>query len=295
LEQTDSTTPVVLELSSWQLSDLCGRKLLKPKVSVITLIVPDHQNWYHSMEKYVADKKLIYADQDKTDYTLCNASDDWGKIFAKETKAKVIFYDNKNLPENLLVPGKHMQQNVKTACLAVAAFSENKYTYEQVLKVMKTFPGIEHRLEFFYEWKCNDITYRFFNDSAATVPEAASAALEAFTEPVHLITGGTDKLCDFTPLALNLSKAKTVRTLAGTGTDNLNKVLQQHNFSIPPEFESLETLLKNLKHQFENTKTEKNNRIQIVLFSPGATSFGMFKNEFDRGTTFKTSVKQIFV
>ncbi|MBO7613691.1 MAG: UDP-N-acetylmuramoyl-L-alanine--D-glutamate ligase, partial [Treponema sp.] len=61
LEKTDGTTPVVLELSSWQLADLRGRKALKPKIAIITKIMPDHQNWYGSMESYVNDKKLIYA------------------------------------------------------------------------------------------------------------------------------------------------------------------------------------------------------------------------------------------
>ena len=58
LEETDKNTPVVLELSSWQLADLRGRGLLKPFIALLTLIVPDHQNWYGSMESYVADKKL---------------------------------------------------------------------------------------------------------------------------------------------------------------------------------------------------------------------------------------------
>ena len=71
LEDTNETTPVVLELSSWQLADLRGRGLLKPKVSLITTIVPDHQNWYGSMEAYVADKKLIYADQAANQWTIC--------------------------------------------------------------------------------------------------------------------------------------------------------------------------------------------------------------------------------
>lgn len=64
IDELDSTTPVVLELSSWQLADLRGRGLLKPRVAVLTPVMPDHQNWYGGMEPYVADKKLIYADAD---------------------------------------------------------------------------------------------------------------------------------------------------------------------------------------------------------------------------------------
>src|SRR5574344_747280 len=108
LDKTNETTPVVLELSSWQLADLRGRKLLKPKISVITKIVPDHQNWYGNMEDYVADKRLIYADQTKGDYSIFDSGEDeagtgpdsklhpdtktWGDLFASESKATVLRY-----------------------------------------------------------------------------------------------------------------------------------------------------------------------------------------------------------
>uniref|UniRef100_UPI0025928DD5 Mur ligase family protein n=1 Tax=uncultured Treponema sp. TaxID=162155 RepID=UPI0025928DD5 len=116
LEKTDGTTPVVLELSSWQLADLRGRKLLKPKISIITKIVPDHQNWYGDMDSYVEDKKLIFADQDKNDFTILDFDEDnylketaspkrgcrcWGDLFASETKAKVLRYSKVLLPKGI--------------------------------------------------------------------------------------------------------------------------------------------------------------------------------------------------
>ena len=65
-------TPVVLELSSWQLADMRGLGVLKPEIAVVTNIMPDHMNRYNSMEEYVADKRLIYADQDRGCHTICN-------------------------------------------------------------------------------------------------------------------------------------------------------------------------------------------------------------------------------
>jgi UDP-N-acetylmuramoylalanine--D-glutamate ligase len=108
-DDVNADTPVVLELSSWQLADLRGRGVLKPHISIITKIVPEHQNWYHSMEKYVEDKRLIYADQTKGDYSIFDAEDDepgtgpdpnadgnagldsstWGNLFSSESKATV--------------------------------------------------------------------------------------------------------------------------------------------------------------------------------------------------------------
>ena len=139
MEQTNKNTPVVLELSSWQLSDLRGRKLLKPFISIITLIVSDHQNWYHSMEKYVEDKKLIYADQNKDSYLLCNLDDDWGKIFAQEAKAQVIWYGkekNTDLIEELSVPGQHMRLNVTTAALACFIYGMKKEDIKIVMRFL---------------------------------------------------------------------------------------------------------------------------------------------------------------
>ncbi len=100
IEQTNEDTPVVLELSSWQLSDLKKSKLLKPKIAIITPIMPDHQNWYGSMEKYVADKKIIYQNMDEDDFLICNNDDAWGKIFAEETRAKKFWYSENQLPQN---------------------------------------------------------------------------------------------------------------------------------------------------------------------------------------------------
>ena len=107
LEDVDGTTPVVLELSSWQLRDLRGRKALKPKIAIITKILPDHQNFYHSMDRYVDDKRLIYADQSPSDYTIVDADPDnyasesecpvpgcagWGDFFARDSKGMVLRY-----------------------------------------------------------------------------------------------------------------------------------------------------------------------------------------------------------
>lgn len=293
LEETTNETPVVLELSSWQLADLRGRKLLKPFISVLTTIVKDHQNWYGGMEPYVDDKKLIYADQNENCYTLCKANDKWGDIFAKETKANVVRYDPKTedflLPQKLLVPGAHMRENALTAAhvLKIMGVAQDK-----IKEILATYPGIQHRLEFFYKYK----NFSFYNDSASTVPESAQAAIDAFTENTILITGGTDKKCDFADFAKKLNqkdkKLLSVYFLAGTATDKLLKDLDNaQNFDEP--FSSLKELLEKLKTNIETQKIETQEEC-VVVFSPGATSFGMFKNEFHRGNTYKDLVKEIF-
>ena len=341
LPETRTDTPVVLELSSWQLGDLAHHPQLKPKIALITHIMPDHQNWYGSMERYVADKKIIYRNQDKTDYTICNYDDGWGKTFAQETAGQVFWYSANPLPPHLLgawiapdgsvrirltpdddrlllpsriaVPGTALKQNVMAASLALVLYGADP---QQIPSVMKNYSGIPHRLEFFYETE----QFKFYNDSAATIPEAAAAAVNAFEKPIILITGGTDKKLDFTALAPELKKAKALFLLAGTGTDKLIPLLQAQHTPYFGPFQDLSPLLEAVRRECEpamqnnartlqtgtvlqsagtvpqcnNTDPQNNNVAakEIVVFSPGATSFGMFKNEFDRGLRFKDSVRQ---
>lgn len=334
LEKTDETTPVVLELSSWQLADLRGRKLLKPKISVITKIVPDHQNFYHSMLAYVNDKKLIYADQTETDFAIFDFDSDssadggtlinnWGQIFTKECKAKVFRYSKTQLPQdvlgvwqdnngvgkvhlsmdsktetilkNLTVPGKHMRANVLNAALVLRLMG---VSCERIVKIFEHWNGIEHRLELFHECKINNTIYRFYNDSAATVPEAVVEATRAFGRPVYLLTGGTDKGLDLTLIANNICNngqniiPKDIYLLAGSASDKMAIDFKVKGIKYKGMFNSLDEMLASLKDDLE--KTKDSNGVQIVVFSPGATSFGMFKNEFDRGNLFKTKVKSIF-
>ena len=308
LFETNANTPVVLELSSWQLADLAQCPQLKPKIALLTSIMPDHQNWYGSMERYVADKKIIYRNQTKDDYTICNYDDAWGKQFAAETAGTVFWYSTEPLPPHLLgawiaadgsarirlrpeqdqlllppelsVPGKALKQNVMAASLALALYGVD---VQKIPDCMQTYSGIPHRLESFYQTE----QFKFYNDSAATIPEAAAAAVNAFDRPVIMITGGTDKKLDFTALAPELKKAKALFLLAGTGTDKLIPLLQAQHTPYFGPFDSLDELLIALRETFSTVPEQT-----AVVFSPGATSFGMFKNEFDRGNRFKEAVRQ---
>lgn len=299
-DKVNEKTPVVIEFSSWQLSDLRGRKLLKPYISLITKIVPDHQNWYGNMENYITDKKLIYANQDENDYSIFD-SDEWGDLFAKESKANIIRYNENSEPiklGDLLVPGKHMRSNAENAALVMKLMGveENK-----IINILQSWPGISHRLQYFHSWKNkNNINFKFYNDSASTVPESAAAASQAFEKPVILLTGGTDKGLDMNLLSNTLCnkdnnqiKTKKIFLLAGSATDKILASLKENNISFKGPFNSLEELLEEL-HQYLQSIKESSYKDEIVVFSPGATSFGMFNNEFDRGDKFIKGIKDLF-
>lgn len=341
LEKTTENTPVVLELSSWQLADLRGRGSLKPKISIITKIVPDHQNWYHAMEPYVADKRLIYSDQTCEDYSIFDFEGDepgtgpecggtWGNFFANETKAQVLRYANvvpdekdflsKNpgfhgvfqtkdsngntfgkiflsgmrepeiIMQKLSVPGEHMKINALNAAMVLRLMGVEA---EKCAKIIESWPGIDHRLQFFHEK--NGV--KFYNDSCATVPEAAAAASQSFEKPVYLLTGGTDKGLSLEPLADTLTgkanakyPVKSLYLLGGTATDKLLPSLEKAKILYKGPFNSLNEMLNELKNELSQTQ----HKDDVVVFSPGATSFGMFTNEFDRGNKYMNAVKEIF-
>ena len=323
-DEVSGDTPVVIEFSSWQLADLRGRGVLKPHIAIITKIVPDHQNWYGNMEDYVADKRLIYADQTKGDYSIFD-SDDWGDSFANESKATILRYGKKASWKldlgNLLVPGIHMKTNAQNAALVMHLMniSDNR-----IKEILQSWPGIDHRLQYFHSWKnAAGTNVKFYNDSCATVPEAAAAASQAFGKPVILMTGGTDKGLELTSLIKALTQpdentipVKDLYLLAGTATDKLLPALDKAGIKYHGPFNGLDALLSEAKENLEerdcrvksdNDKICKpangnickpgnnaENREEIFVFSPGATSFGMFANEFDRGNKYMNEVKRIF-
>jgi UDP-N-acetylmuramoylalanine--D-glutamate ligase len=305
LDEAGPRDRIVLELSSWQLGDLKGKGALKPLVSVLTRIVPDHLDRYGSMEAYVADKRLIYADQDASDYTICDADDPYGLSFASETKGRALYYGRslptgcfgaairadgsavaalpgkeafELVPATVLVPGAHNRGNLAAAGLAAWAAGADPAALPGALA---GFPGVEHRLELFA--RKNGV--RWCNDSAATVPQAVAAALDAFAEPIVLITGGTDKMLDFAPVRKAYRKAARIVLLKGTGTDKLKALLDEDGVAYEGPYDDFRLAVRKA--------SELAAPGSIVLLSPGCTSFGMFKNEFDRGRSFKAAVAEL--
>jgi UDP-N-acetylmuramoylalanine--D-glutamate ligase len=304
---------VVLELSSWQLGDLCGRTrirpdtegeaLLKPRAAVLTAIMPDHLDRYGSMEAYVADKRVIYRGQDGRDATVAS-DDEWGRSFLAETKGRALAYpaappargaaggwleaaDGPGLvrlpggetveavPAKLLVPGVHSKRNLLAAALALLDLGLPPVFVRESLG---TFPGIEHRLEFFHEAG----GVRFYNDTAATIPEAAAAAVAAFDSPVVLVTGGTDKKLDYRPLVEAAKRAKALALLAGTGSDKLAPLLARAGIPFSGPFDTADAAARSAREAAVPG--------DVVVLSPGCASFGMFANEFDRGRKWKEAV-----
>ena len=306
LNDLKKDTIVVFELSSWRLSAL-GRYKLSPHVAVVTNLYPDHLNYYKSMNEYIADKKYICLNQKSKNICVLNAGNSEFNDWDDEVKSTIIrfsqekigyspaayidegsIYVNDGVDEKKVMSLSEIklrgEHNVSNILAAVAAIRSLGLAISEIKKGIVNFKGIEHRLELVREFE----EVKYYNDTAATTPESAISGINSFSEPIVWIGGGSDKNLDMSGLAETvLEKVKCAILLKGAGTDKLLSAIEKiggdtGNF---PIVDSMEEAVK-LAH-------EKTERGDVVLLSPGAASFGLFLNEFDRGNKFKEAVKAL--
>jgi UDP-N-acetylmuramoylalanine--D-glutamate ligase len=304
IDEIEADEPIVLELSSWQLADLREKGDLKPSVSLITNILPDHMNRYRNMAEYIEDKKIIFRNQEKECFAIFNRDDPHQKDFPNMTKARVYTFSCRHLPkgkegafltgeggivrraglednilpEALKVLGKHNRVNLLAAGLALHLFGLQSSIIRDSLA---GFEGIEHRLEFFAEYG----HIRFFNDSTATIPHATVEALKSVPKPVILIAGGTDKNLDFSPLLEIIDIPEHIFLLQGSGTEKIIQLFEKEGRTYEGPFG---TMGQAVARAIRKAKSGYS-----VLLSPACTSLEMFQNEFDRGRRYKELVHSL--
>jgi len=263
----------VLELSSFALEG-CHLEKVSPHIAVITNLYPDHMNRYHQdMTRYAYDKKAICEYQTTADHVFLNPEGEWSTYFAQNIESQVQYVDYTSVQHLALsVPGKHNLMNAAFALATTQLLGIEKAKAEQLLS---EFKGVRYRLE---TVGTND-EHTFINDSTSTTPEALIAALQTFPTATFII-GGTTKQLELTHLAsvIETFQGKIIY-LEGSGSQELAKKLTK-----PPA-----QLHSNLESAFQEAISQTAEG-QIV-FSPGFTSFEMFKNEFDRAQSFDRLVK----
>ena len=282
LDKVKKNNFVILELSSWQLQGWRDLKI-SPEISVVTNIYPDHQNYYkNSMAKYVHDKEAIFTNQTKNDFLVLNKNCAWCKKMVKRAPSKVVWFSAGDVPHKwkLKILGEHNLENI-AAAMAVGKLLGLPVV--KIKKIVENFRGVPGRLEFVREVR----GVKYYNDTTATMPEATIAALRAIDgKKIVLICGGADKNLDFKNLAPVIKKyTKAVVLLNGTATPKLQKQLLITNYQLPV------AIAKSMRDAVE-TARKFALRGDVILLSPAAASFGMFKNEFDRGDQFLREVKK---
>lgn len=282
LKEIKENSWVVLELSSWQLQGF--RKIkISPQIAVLTNIYEDHLNRYKNMSEYIADKKLIFEYQTANDFLIINKDLKITRELAKEAESKIVWFSKKDAlliwSTGIKIQGEHNQENIAAAMKVAEVL---KIKPKVVQRVISSFRGLKYRLE-----KIATISgVDYINDTTSTTPIAAIKALQSFKRPLILITGGASKNLDMKDFALEIvKKTKGVILLEGTATRELQTLINKSGGEklILGYFNKLNKALQLAK--------EKAIPGDIVLFSPGCASFGMFKNEFDRGEQFNKIVK----
>ena len=297
LDGLDGKTPIVVELSSWQL-ELLNQSGKGPKIAVITNVYRDHMNRYRTIADYASAKANIFKDQKKGNFLILNKRNDWTKFFLKKfsgwkTSSKVLYssvktgIDERKFSE---IYGPHNLENFKTAFLAA------KLAGVPVLKLRQAawrLPQIKFREEVIFK----SPKLMIVNDTTATSPDGTIAALKRFSkENIILIAGGTDKNLEYgkwAQLVKQYTTQEQLYLLNGSATKKMVAALGKINFfknNQPQIFENLPDILRSIKKL-----KVKSLKLRVILFSPGAASFEKFRNEFDRGEQFNKYIKKIFI
>ncbi len=284
----------VVEVSSFQLENI---QLFSPHTAVLLNLTPDHLDRYRSFEDYVQAKMNIFNHQSRERAAVLNI-DDPNIVKYSTVKSRIIPVTMKKNPERVCsfeggyfnfkirnveyqieeskipLPGIHNKYNIMSAFSAAASFLESS---AGVTESLTTFCGVPHRLQFVD--KKNGIS--FYNDSKSTNVDSVVVALKSFEKPVHLILGGRDKGIPFTPLNEQLEKITNIYTI-GEAAEIIEFELETDTII------HCKTMVKAVQKAYENAKEG-----DIILLSPGCSSFDQYDNFEKRGEHFIEIVKKL--
>ncbi len=284
---------VVLELSSFQLMDL--RR--SPHVAVMLMIASDHLNWHADMPEYLAAKQAIFAHQGPGDRAIFNACNIYSlqsglgapgdQIPFNAQQGGWIDGDQVKIgkthicrTDDISLPGRHNWDNIAAALTAVWPIIQDPKPIKQAIQ---SFQGLEHRLEKVDE--INGVTY--INDSYSSSSGPTIAAIRAFDQPKILILGGYDKGIKYEPVAREIASSNVrhvivIGAISHQITHALDKVGYTHYSLGPSKMSDIVALA---------AKQAKPG--DVVILSPGTSSFDMFKNFKERGEHFKAAVHDL--
>lgn len=305
VDQIQADDVVVLELSSFQLTDL-NRLQVSPSVSVITNFAPNHMDWHGSLEHYRWAKQTMLRWQKPADSAILNADDsdvrgwqtagsryDFGLqdcdqpgVFSTESQDAVIRRPGQaaeSLPLSrwLKLPGRH---NLANALAAIGATLQFDVGADAMRHGIEQYCPLPHRLQ----WIADVDGRSYYNDSLATTPESTMVALEAFKSPIILLAGGYDKQVDLSEMAAMIArKAKAVALLGQTGPCLRQAIAKQPAVNCVASGE-----LANF-HEALMWAVDQSSPGDVILLSPGCASYDWFRNFADRGQQFIDFVKSL--
>ena len=308
-EGTEGCEAVIAELSSFQLE--LTEKLI-PAVAVFTNFEEDHLDRYPDLPAYLAAKKKLIKACDKNSFVVLNYDDPTVASCAEGNPGKIIWFTKR---DPMTIGGTFAEQFTGTYYIAskkqiVAKIAGKEETYEcgqfrlfgehnkenlmaaictaramgvsakAIQTVINTFKGVAHRLEFIRK---KDGVF-FFNDSKGTNVMSVKRSLEAFSQnPIILIAGGKDKNMDFVPLVSLVQQKCKILILLGEAKEKINRAIGDF----------AETYLVGTFEEAVLLAYQKSRTGDIILLSPGCSSYDMFRNFEERGDYFKKLVAQL--
>lgn len=294
LSQVQPEDIVVYELSSFQLWDIQK----SPTVAVVLHIEPDHLDVHADFDEYIVAKGAIAAHQTTTDRVVYNATNQWSEQIARlsvgqrlpypaahtaHVQGASFYYGDTELcaVENLLLPGVHNQQN---ACAAITAIWPWVQEGRVIAEGLRSFDGLPHRLKFVREVS----GVKYYDDSIATTPGSAIAAIAAFPEPKVLILGGSYKGADFTELVEKVLGGNVKKVLLiGEEATRISEIFNKAGYA------AFEVCMEISFTEVVERAAQNAAAGDVVILSPACASFGQFKSYVDRGDQFIAAVEQL--
>lgn len=305
VDRMDRDNIAVLEISSFQLDQMT----ISPNVAAILNITPNHLDRHGSMESYTASKGRILEFQSKEDAAILGRDDHGAWNLRNKVKGKLFTFSlneleqgldgtylhegllnlrdgNLYLPlilrEKILLRGDHNVLNVLAACAIGYAAG---FTLDAMLEAVAGFRGVPHRLELVRELR----GVHWYNDSIATAPERSMAAIRSFDEPIVLMLGGRDKNLPWDDLAQLIARRVDHVVLFGEAAEKIAETLRrlgqdEQRFTISRAHHLRDAVLQ---------AAEVAEAGDVVLLSPGGTSFDEFKDFAERGERFRTWVQEL--
>lgn len=291
-------TVTVGEISSFQLETI---HTFHPRVSAILNITPDHLNRHHTMEAYVAAKEAIASCQTKEDICVLNENDAYTKEFGARCPATPVFFSSaRQLSDGYFLKGDkicfakdgqawelldiHHDMNLVGICnvenvmAAIAIARGLQVPMDTILKVIRNFHAVEHRIEFVATKGGVD----YYNDSKGTNPDAAIQGIRAMSKPTVLIGGGYDKQSTYDEWIESFDGKVKWLVLIGQTREKIAECARAHGFDRIRFADTYEECLKLCTSLAESG--------DAVLLSPACASWGMFPNYEVRGKIFKDYV-----
>lgn len=298
--ETTEASVVVAEISSFQLETI---HTFAPKVSAILNITPDHLNRHHTMECYVQTKEKIAMNQTKADTCVLNYEDEYTREFGKRCPSRVVYFSSKRvLTEGLYLDGEEIMMakdgtvqrlmnihemnlvgmcNVENVMAAIAICDAMGVPMEVILRTVRSFKAVEHRIEFVATK--NGVDY--YNDSKGTNPDAAIQGIRAMTKPTVLIGGGYDKQSEYDEWIENFDGKVKAFVLIGQTREKIAECAAKHGIS--------NVILADTFEEAFGICVANAQPGDAVLLSPACASWGMFPNYEVRGKMFKEMVLRI--